>query len=351
MADAYALFTGDNRQRADNAEAFLRAFLDSTALKDSLQLTFDPQQPPVEHFRQIVKALAAMDGQHLLVIDNAPETAAVYLPELTALHHWRILLTSRDVIPNTTKFELDVLSPDEAGELFERIYDHPARSAALDELLQHIDYHTLTIELLAAYAREKPLTPPGLLALVRQKGLLQLDDLEVTTPRYPESRDVATHLRRLFLLELPPEEQDILRCCAILPMANVPLDPALVSEDRLCELFGKKDQEKDFKKRLRRLAKLHWLVEKDGGYRCHPVIAETARAQLQPDAVNCGVLIKKVTELLMPDAATNESILNRAIFAPLAEAVFKGVWKEAGDFSEDDQAIAKLSWLVRFFIQ
>ncbi|MEO6037940.1 MAG: NB-ARC domain-containing protein, partial [Saprospiraceae bacterium] len=162
---AYALFTSDTLHRVDNAEAFLRAFLDNQALKDSLQLTFDPQRPPVEHFRQIIAALAAMEGQHLLVIDNAPETAAVYLPELSTLQNWRILLTSRDIIPNTIRLELDVLSPEEAVALFERIYEGSAQSPALDEILRDIGYHTLTIELLAAYAREKPLDPPGLLAL------------------------------------------------------------------------------------------------------------------------------------------------------------------------------------------
>ncbi len=347
---AYALFTSDEQQRAENADAFLRAFLDNAALKDSLALTFDPQRPPVEHFQQMVKALAAMEGQNLLVIDNVPETAAVYLPALSALQNWRILLTSRDSIPNTVTFELDTLSPDEASTLFEQIYGQPARSTALDDLLQHIDYHTLTIELLAAYAREKPLDPPGLLALVRQKGLAQLDDLDVTTPRYPESRDIAAHLRRLFLLELSTEEQEILRYCAILPTANVVLDPALVSADLLCSLFGKKDQEKDFKKLLRRLTKLHWLVEKDGGYRCHPVIAETTKAQLQPDAVNCGILIKNVTDLLRPDEATNESIITRAPYAPLAEAVFKGVWKEKGDFIAEGEIVATLAvWLGNLF--
>ncbi len=347
---AYALFTSDDQQRPENAEIFLRAFLDNQALKASLALVFDPQQPPVEHFQQIIAALADMDGQHLLVIDNVPEAAAAYLPQLSALPHWRILLTSRDAIPNTTKMELEVLSPDEASELFERIYEQPARSVALSSLLDHIGYHTLTIELLAAYAREKPLDPPGLLALIRAKGLAQLDDLEVTTPRYHQSRDIAAHLRQLFLLELHSEEQEILRYCAILPTSNVLLDPALCSEDQLCTLFGKKERGKDFKKRLRRLTRLHWLVEKGGGYRCHPVIAETAKAQLLPDAVNCQVLIENVTDLLIPDEKTNESILNRARFAPLAEAVFKGVWKEAGDFVEADDVVARLAaWLADLF--
>ena len=346
-----ALYTSDEQRRSDNAEYFLRAFLDHPQLKTSLQLSLDPLARPVEQFRQMIAALSNLGpGPHLLVIDNAPEAAAAYLPELAALPHWRILLTSREAIPNMVKFELEALPPAEAAELFERVYEAPARSEALDSLLDDIGYHTLTIELLAAYAREKQLDPPGLLNLLRKKGLAQLDDYEVTVPRYHQSRDIAAHLRELFLFELSADETEILRNCCILPTSNVPLDPALASEDRLCALLGKKDSEKDFKKCLRRLARLHWLVEKNGGYRCHPVIAETAKAQLLPDALNCVVLIENVTDLLAPDKESNEPQIKRAPFGPLGEAVLKGVWKEQGNFVEEDDKVALLaSWLNILF--
>ncbi len=346
-----ALYTADEARRTDNAEYFLRAFLDHPQLKTNLQVSLDPLQRPVEQFRQVVAALADLGaGPHLLVIDNAPEAAAAFLPELASLPHWRILLTSREAIQNMAKFELDALPPDLAAELFERVYEAPARSEALDSLLNDIGYHTLTIELLAAYAREKRLDPPDLLALLRQKGLMQLDDYDVSVPRYHQSRDIAAHLRDLFLLELNAEEMEILRNCCILPTSNVPLDSSLASEDFLCELLGKQDSEKDFKKCLRRLAKLHWLVEKNGGYRCHPVIAETAKAQLRPDALNCAVLIENVTYLLIPDAQTNEPQIKRAAYGPLAEAVLKGVWKEQGDFVGEDEKVALLAvWLNNLF--
>lgn len=354
----YALFTANEDQRGENAEFFIRAFLDHPQLKTNLGLIFDPLHKPIEQFRQVIAALAALEGSHLLVVDNVSEAAAIYLPELSSLQNWRILFTGRDSLPNTTRFELGTLSPDEAAALFERIYENPvaqsdAAQAALKELLQDIAHHTLTIELLAAYAREKKLNPPALLALLRQKGLTKLDDYDVTTVRDPQGRDIAAHLRNLFWLELDPAEQEILRYCSILPTSNVPLDPDLVSEDRLCALFGKTDTETEFKKLLRRLARLHWLVEKDGGYRCHPVIAETAKAQLRPDAVNCGVLIENVTELLIPDEEANEPVINLAHFGSLGEAVFSGVCSDEREWIEANKPLLilalKLATLYRNF--
>lgn len=352
---ANVLFTAADEKRVDNAEFFVSAFLDHPQLKTNLGLQFDPLQTPFEQFQQMLAVLAALPGQHLLVVDNVPEIAANYLPELSCLQNWRILFTSRDVLPNTTRFRLDTLSPAEAVKLFERIYEKTlshdeAAETALADILRDIDYHTLTIELLAAYAREKKLALPALFDQLQKEGLSKLDDYEVSTPRFAHQRDIAAHLRTLFWLELAAAEQEILRYCAILPTSNVPLNQELVSEDNLCALFGKQDNEKDFKKLLRRLARLHWLVEKDGGYRCHPVIAETAKAQLKPDAENCAVLLKNVTRLLMPDKKTNESIINRAPFVPLAEAVFKGLWKMDSDFAEEDNAVARLAlWIGELF--
>ena len=344
----YALFTANEDQRSENGEFFIRAFLDHPQLKTNLGLIFDPLHRPIEQFRQVIAALAALEGSHLLVVDNVSEAAAIYLPELSNLQNWRILFTGRDSLPNTIRFELDTLSPDEAAALFDRIYGSPAPlpapgRAALAALLHDIAYHTLTIELLAAYTREKKLDPPTLLTLLRQKGLTQLNDYDVTTVRSVKNQDIAAHLRDLFWLELDPAEQEILRYCSILPTSNLPLDPDLVSEDRLCALFDKKDVEKDFKKLLRRLARLHWLVENDGGYRCHPVIAETAKAQLKPDAVNCEVLIKNVTLLLVPDKATNELVIHRIFFAPLSEAVFKGVHSNERAWIAEDIFLAGLA--------
>lgn len=128
------------------------------------------------------------------------------------------------------------------------------------------------------------------------------------------------------------------------------MEPELRSEAFLCDLFGKKDQEADFKKCLRRLARLHWLMERDGGYSCHPVIAETARVQLTPKAENCTVLIENVINLLKPDEEKHEPIIRRALFGPLGETVFKGVWREGGDFTKEDEVIVRLAvWLAKLY--
>jgi len=313
-----------------------------------LQVTLDPRQSALDQFRQMMAAMADLgEGPHLLVVDNASEAAAACAADLSRLRHWRILLTSREPIQNMGTFHLDALPHDEAVALYERTYEQPARSPALDALLADIGYHTLMTEMLAAYAHEKRLAPPALLALLREKGLMQMDDYDIAIPRYHQQRDIMAHLRDLFsLIDLNSEEQDILRWCCILPTSNLALAPELASEDFLCDLLDKKATEKDFKKRLRRLAKLHWLEEKAGAYRCHPVVAEAAKDQLRPDALNCAGVIEKVIDLLVPDKESNEHQISRAPFAPMGAAVLRGVWKMEEDFGEEDEKVGRLAALL-----
>lgn len=165
---AAAVFSAEEERRTENAEYFLRAFTDNVELKTNLAITFDPQERPVEHFRQVVAALAKVTGRNLLVVDNAPEAAAIYAEDLSKLsENWHILLTSRHKIQNTEVFELETLAPQEAAQVFWNIYSERSERLTssetltiLDDLLRAIGYHTMTVELLAAYAREKKLEIP-----------------------------------------------------------------------------------------------------------------------------------------------------------------------------------------------
>lgn len=340
---ASAIYSADGGYRADNAEFFIRAFTDNQQLRRNLSLEFDPQQPLVEHFREVIYHLAELPGQNLLVIDNVSEAAAVYIKDFGQLQNWRILLTSRDAIQNMAAFRLDALSLVDAAALFQKIYEAEADVSILAPIISDIGCHTLTIELLAGYAREKKLTPLDLHQLLCQKGLTNLDDYEISVPRSHKMQDIAAHLRDVFWLELTPDEQEILRYCAILPTSNVSLDSVLASEDFLCLLFDKKSTENHFKKCLRRLSRMNWLVEKEGAYRCHPVISETIKEQLRPNVVNCGVLVDQVTGLLFPDKIIYESILKCASYAPLAESIFKNIIKIERAFDETDGKIAQLA--------
>lgn len=341
-----AVFSNALTRETENEDYFFRAFTENRALLTNLKVVFEDREEQMERFQKVITQLCNLEGRLLLVIDNAPELAARWVDDLSRMYNTRILLTSRDAIHNMDVFRLDTLSPNKAAQVFFNIYGQRTMDPALDELLQTYGYHTLTIELLAAYAREKNLGPGELLAELQQKSLLDLDPYDLSLPNAPKRQSLRERLLQTFLLELEEKEQEIMRYMCILPTDGAPIEPELMSEGMLARLFSKTEAKTELHNILQGLVRLHWLVEKNGCYRCHPVIAETAKAQLLPDSVNCGVLIENVAELLKPNEETNEPQIKRAPFGPLAEAVFKGVWKEQGDFVEGDGKVSSLAlWL------
>jgi tetratricopeptide (TPR) repeat protein len=298
----------------------------------------------------VIAALGDKKGRNLLMIDNASAAAASYLGQLSQLDDWRILLTSRDNIHNCTLFELDVLKPKEAVDLFNRIYTKTVYDDILPQILRGIGYHTLTIELIAAYAREKNLTIEALHAELNERGLRNLEDYDVTVPKSDRIQSLNAHLRDTFFLDLSADEKEIMLYLSVLPPDGADMDTSLMSEEKLSDYFGKNDNFVAFHNTLKGLVKLHWVIEREGTFALHPVIQETTYLQLKPDAENCAVLIKNVTHWFVPDKTTNEPLINRARFAPLGESILRGVYKTDENFTEEDLDVANLAgWLDNLF--
>jgi len=340
---ARAVYSNDAAHNDENNTYFLNAFIENKALIANLSLTFGELETPEDRFQKVIAALANMTGMRLLVIDNTPAIAARYAAELSQLKDWRILLTSREALHNMASFSLSTLPPDKAAQVFCNVYGERSPDRAIDEIIQAYGYHTLTIELLAAYAREKNLRPITLRDELDQRGLLLLDAYELRLPNSGKVETLSARLLDTFLLDLGEKEQEIMRYMCLLPTASSDIDPELMSENQLSSLFDLETDKAGFHNLLYGLARLNWLVEKDGSFYCHPVIAETAKAQLRPDVVNCGILIGNVTDLLIPDEDTNEPVINCAPFAPLGEAVFSGAYREDREWMAAEDVLARLA--------
>lgn len=340
---ASAAWSNDPNREADNAEYFLRAFTDNQALLDYLAFEPNKEDALYERFQKIIARIGNLPGKYLLVLDNAPEVAARYTSALSSLKNAELLLTSRYAIHNMEPYELDTLSPDKAAQLFCNVYGQRSADPSIDEIIQAYGYHTQTIELLAAYAKEKNLIPIALKKELEERGLLQLENYELRLPTSPKAMTLRAQLLQTFLLELDEKEQEIMRYMSILPSAGALLDPRLRSEEFLCALFDKMEQKVEFHNVLHGLIRLHWLIEKEGEFFCHPVIAETAKAQLIPNVVNCGVLVERVTHLLVPNRITYEPVQKRALFISLGESIFENVLKKDKNFDEADGRTALLA--------
>jgi tetratricopeptide (TPR) repeat protein len=156
LAKEYLKLNHQNYQHIvwlEQTSTLVNAFILDDILLANLGLKFSNEEEAYK-FKKIINTLANLQGNNLLVIDNYTEkTEDIELQTLQKFpfaHNWQIIMTSREKIAKFVPINLSALSELEAIALFKTY----CISKAIDEtelkvLLATIDYHTLTIELLA----------------------------------------------------------------------------------------------------------------------------------------------------------------------------------------------------------
>ncbi|EAY26058.1 tetratricopeptide repeat protein [Microscilla marina] len=218
--------------------SFAQTILTST-LPDNLHIARKSLNE-VQVLEQAALALQALDGNNLLVIDNADDIEELnksrhWLPLNNT--HWTVLITSRGVVADGfEQLPLGTLSFDESVKLFEAHYPQATQEPkALKELLNLVGLHTLTVELMAkTLAKSRRLSNvKALLAKVKDKKYTDpklLKEVWVAhKDKWSEGADNSNELKRkvkgiyqyllvvLDLTELNSQEQQVIQWLAMFP--------------------------------------------------------------------------------------------------------------------------------------
>jgi len=313
-------------------DTFENAWLQATHLQQLLGIT--PGQDPQATIRAMLTALRTVPGERkLLVLDNAERSLQAYTDYLPP--NWKILITSRQELDSRyTTYPLGTLPPDEARTLFRKHYrKSTCTDAELDELLQDIGHHTLTLELLAKTLQEsfELQTVAELHEYVRthrwDDTLLQE---AVFTDHSRKEVELLSYLLNAFkLAKLTEEEQWLLLQLAVLP----PLPHE--AKDLLDWLQAEGDTRHTYARHLKSLARRGWLERKDGALLIHRMVQTVVRYQKPPSYEHCTALVDTFSELMKIDTTKDNP-------------VDKFQWLEYGVslceyLSVDDKAIAELN--------
>lgn len=131
-------------------------FINTEGLIPNLNINIENKAPKDIFIEVMIELNRINDNPNLLVIDNGNisiNNISKYLP-----HHpnWHILVTSREKIDNFNIIDLGFLTENESLELFKSHYTlNILADSEIKELVGIIDYHTLTIELLAKVAQKQ----------------------------------------------------------------------------------------------------------------------------------------------------------------------------------------------------
>jgi tetratricopeptide (TPR) repeat protein len=286
--------------------------------------TYNKGETSGNNFKLLLMALSNINGNNLLVIDNANNLQNLLnvKKNIDALR-WKVIITSRTEPQTYNKIPVDRLEKEDAKTLFYRYYKKEQNDELLENLLIKIEYHTLLTELLAKTANESPeLNLPKLCEILDNKDLaaeeLQIDivtEHELDEKNRLKMKQLYGYINKIFeatVSNLNEEEKKYLRYFAVLPSQAI-------SFTDLVEYFKIDKKNKTiFTNTLNLLFRKGWLIKEKGtSYKAHSLIQTIAREKLQPDTKNCAVLIDTFKWRLYTKPGDNP--LSRKEYVPYAE--------------------------------
>jgi len=265
--------------------------------------------------RRVFKELRILEGSKLFIIDNLKniEEKRNLIKDIFTLkeHGYKIIFTSREKTEGIKNFYLEELSPDDAKNIFNSIYQVDDE-LLLEEILKYLDYHTFFVEKTAHLIKNKQ----GRLTLESLKEKFNNGEFpKLTVKRKENFKD---YLHSLFTLEALDEEEVLaLKQLSILPSVVINLDD-------LEELFNKKNNA-DFLDLLEYLFQKGWLIKFQGGYKLHQIIKEYLLSQHTPSLNELHEIINSFNIWIFLNEKNTEVFAHTQTYFIYFESLFQGL--------------------------
>jgi tetratricopeptide (TPR) repeat protein/GTPase SAR1 family protein len=290
-------------------EKFFDALVSNAVLIRNLNLE---NTDPKVHFDLCLNELQKLPGPNLLVIDNAHPDLAQYHRHLPGHPNWHVLITSRERIAPYEIMELDFLPEKDAIELF-RQHCTLFTNEEVQQLVHAVEYHTLTIEVLAKSA-----------TLNRWDYAKTCDALKsdahshvaVAHSGHQKIDRVKTYLANIFRAgNLNHEEQWILKQFTALPGDYIEYEflHAILQAEKL-------PWHEHFAANLEALFEAGFLLKQDNSYKMHAILKEVVQKQLKPQPEDIEQILKNVINLLKLDQ-TQDNPIDKFPFILYGEAI------------------------------
>ncbi len=298
------------------SENILQDFSNAQGLINNLNVDSELSEPKAI-FNEICRLLNTIDKQpNLLVLDNADESLETIRHQLPKHPKWHLLITSRQQLNGFDRMELDFLSPQHALALFKTHYQHKnITDAQIKELLHTIDYHTLSIEILAKTAHKHRYTFEKLQNVFDEDTRA---NIKINRPGVDKIEKVTTFLCSIFKLgQLNENETWLLKQFVCLPFE-------FHGYNLLKELIAPENFEKGdiFAETLEELNQKGWLLknQETDSYKMHRMIAEVVKKQQTIGIEQIKALVENISSKLYIDQ-TKDNPIDKFQWAAFGDAI------------------------------
>lgn len=244
-------------------------------------------------------ALLAQGGpDSLLILDNAEKEGSRWSdltrdPYYEKLRHLplRLLMTTR--MYDSGGISIASLPREQLYRIF-RGHGLDLPQKKMDDLIDSVDGHTMTVDLIARTLREGGglVSTDDILTAMRNSTLAQSDFDEVETDHERQQRQIYGHLRELFSLSGVTEEgRTALACATLLPADGM--------EGRwFLNALGSGPC-----RAIKALSKRGWVDSTNNRFTIHPVIRLVCREELKPTDETCGPFLRGLDDQYDPKEA------------------------------------------------
>lgn len=270
-------------------------------------------------FEEIIRKLKTIsDHPNLLVIDNGERSLRRYKDLLPGQPRWHVLVTSREVITGYHRQPLGFLEEGQAVALFIKHYPLQAiGDAGIRKLVRAVDYHTLTIEMLAKMAAMQRYDLRTL-QLAIEKDLKAGIEVGHDRRRAGAVEKIGSYLRTTFTLSrLSEEEVWLLKQFVCLPPEP---HPYRLLRELLVDEQG--EHARSFAEVLGSLSDRGWLLYNPAGdsYSMHRIIAGVVRKERVIQLEEVAYLLGALTDRLHADY-TVDNTLDKFAWVPYGKAL------------------------------
>ncbi len=254
------------------------------------------------------------EKKNLLVMDNASEEIGKYYDRLPKAPNWHVLVTSRERVAPFHIMDIDFLGEDDAMALFAR-HNGAFIPDEVRRIVNHVELHTLTIEVLAKSAKQNRWDFDKVLKAIGTDARAHVTTFH---SKHGKIERIQSYLTDIFRTSnLGDRRIWLLKQFVCLPNAWV--EYGLLS--RLLST-GELDWEEDFPSTLESLYEKGFLLKNEGrdSYKMHAVLAEALKPQLNVALSDIELLLPAVAELLDLDQA-KENPIDKFPFIPYGDAI------------------------------
>lgn len=284
----------------DIKEAFVGEveLLDSLHLREEIKQLSRNEQWIDTAFSLIINRMRQLDSQenqrkNLLIIDNVGEGIehTKILDQIALRPNWKVLVTSREKLIGFEEYELGFLSMEDAKELFYLHYQSEQDDGIVEEIIEIVGRHTLTIELLSKTINTNPLLNlKQLKKLLHERGISikKEIDIKLSYSRIQGYTTITNCLKVAFDISGLGGDNNLLllmRKFSVLPSHPISLET-------LMKIFQVDEESTHiFINNLNKLVSKGWVTKSGTDYRMHIIIADIIRRKLEPKIQNCENLI------------------------------------------------------------